>query len=399
MKILPVLPAVIGLPVFAFLALQVIVPGYYKLTAVPVHAGAGSVPVHAAAATDARFVAAAEAASRSARALASSSNLAGLSVAVGVDGRLVWAAGFGWADIAAQQPVTPDTQFRIGAVSMPLTAAGVGLLVERGQLDLDAPVQEYVPDFPRHDVPISTRQAMAHTAGFRHFRGERDYLPQQHCESVSQSLDLFAGDDLEFAPGTAWDFSSYGWMLVSAVVESAAGTRFDRYMAQEVFAPLGMRDTVPDDATRPIPQRTQFYWPRAWKDTSYGLEHPQEVDYSCFGGAAGYLSTPSDLVRFGLAMNAHALLDARTTELLQAPVALPSGKSTGYGLGWFVDRVEFAGADTLRVGHPGMAVGGMTSLQRFPEHGIVVAVSSNVTYPEVAPFAAEVARLFSAARA
>ena len=79
--------------------------------------------------------------------------------------------GFGWADLEQRVPVTPLTRFRIGSVSKPLTAAALGLLVERGELDLDAPVQEYVPDFPTKRWPITTRQVAGHVAGIRHYQG------------------------------------------------------------------------------------------------------------------------------------------------------------------------------------------------------------------------------------
>ena len=93
----------------------------------------------------------------------------GLSVAVGVDGAIVWSEGFGYADLAAKKPVTRDTRFRIGSISKSIAAAGLMLLVERGQLDLDAPVQKYVPDFPvKKEGVITTRLLAGHLAGIRH---------------------------------------------------------------------------------------------------------------------------------------------------------------------------------------------------------------------------------------
>jgi CubicO group peptidase (beta-lactamase class C family) len=95
----------------------------------------------------------------------------GASVAVGIGGQIVWAEGFGWADVELGVPVTTLTRFRVGSVSKPITAAGLGLLVERGQVDLDAPIQTYLPDFPEKRWPVTTRQLGGHTAGIRHYRG------------------------------------------------------------------------------------------------------------------------------------------------------------------------------------------------------------------------------------
>src|SRR5262245_27751444 len=96
----------------------------------------------------------------------------GIQVAIAVDGNLVWSQGFGYADLARKIPVTNESQFRVGSVSKALTAAAVGLLYERGVLDLDAPVQRYVPTFPDKGYPITTRQLAGHLAGIRHYRGD-----------------------------------------------------------------------------------------------------------------------------------------------------------------------------------------------------------------------------------
>ncbi|HUR21689.1 MAG TPA: serine hydrolase domain-containing protein, partial [Vicinamibacterales bacterium] len=104
------------------------------------------------------------------RARLAEQNLPGLSVAVGVEGEIAWAEGFGWADLGSKVPVAPRTSFRIGHVSKPLTSAAVGLLREQGRLHLDAEIQEYVPAFPRKEWPVTLRQLMGHVAGVRHYR-------------------------------------------------------------------------------------------------------------------------------------------------------------------------------------------------------------------------------------
>jgi hypothetical protein len=154
-----------------------------------------------------------------ARALVAEEKLPGLSLAVALNGEIVWAEGFRWADLENQTPVTPATLFRIGGVSKTLTAAAVGLLSERARLDLDAPVQRYVPSFPEKEWPISTRQLMAHTAGIRH-HGE--IFRESSCADDAERLAIFAGDPLRFRPGTEYFYSNYGWVLVGAVVAAAA---------------------------------------------------------------------------------------------------------------------------------------------------------------------------------
>ena len=352
-------------------AAAIIVPAVgalvFFLTISPVHTDPASVPSRAAAPPAERYSRAVEETRRLARSLVVDENLPGLSLAVAVDGKIAWAEGFGWADVERRTPVTPPTLFRTGGVSMPLTAAAVGLLHERGRLDLDAPVQRYVPAFPRKQWPVSTRQLMGHVAGIRSPRFEHESLPTGRCAGVGEALPIFSADPLLFRPGTRYRPSVYGWILVSAVAESAAGEPFLKFVTREVFDRVGMEDTVPD-AAGDVPGRASFYFPRSFERTDLGLQdEAPRVDYSCWAGAGAFLSTPSDLVRFGSAMLKPGLLKAETIALLQEPLRLESGASTGYALGWKVENVLLGGAPARLLSHQGGSVGGTTSLMIFPD--------------------------------
>src|SRR5438552_14084215 len=122
-----------------------------------------------------------------------SSHIPGVQVAVAIDGTLVWSEGFGYADAARKRPVTRATQFRIGSVSKPLTAAAVALLYEEGKLDLDAPVQRYVPTFPDKGYPITTRQLAGHLAGIRHYKDQEFFLNRRFA-TVLDGLTIFQDD-------------------------------------------------------------------------------------------------------------------------------------------------------------------------------------------------------------
>ncbi|HLA14217.1 MAG TPA: serine hydrolase domain-containing protein, partial [Gemmatimonadaceae bacterium] len=203
---------------------------------------------------------------------------------------------------------------------------------------------------------------------------------------------------LLFEPGTEYRYSSYGWILVSAAVEAVSGERFLTFMKKQVFEPLGMKDTTPDSATEPIPGRVTFYFPQFAADPRYGLHLMRPIDYSCYAGSSAFLSTPSDLVRFGMAINSGKLLQPATVELLQAPQRLASGQETGYGLGWDLETVALAGEQTRSVGHDGESLGGMVaSLKTFPEHGIVVSVTSNISYADTSGVALKIAQAFAQA--
>jgi hypothetical protein len=123
------------------------------------------------------------------------------------------------------------------------------------------------------------------------------------------------------------------------------------------------------------------------------------LDYSCYAGASVFLSTPSDLVRFALAMNGGRLLQRSTVALLQTSQRLRSGEETGYGLGWKLDTETIAGSPTRVVGHDGDVLGGnAAALKTFPEHGISVAVLSNISYSNTPAIALRIAQAFADAR-
>jgi serine beta-lactamase-like protein LACTB, mitochondrial len=206
----------------------------------------------------------------------------------------------------------------------------------------------------------------------------------------------FAERPLLFEPGTQYHYSSYGWIVVSAAVEAAADEPFLTFMRKQVFEPLGMDDTRADSATESIPDRATPYFPRFGADPPYGLHLMREIDYSCYAGSSVFLSTPADLVRFGMAINSGMLLEPATVQLLQTSQQLASGEETGYGLGWDLETVTLAGGQTRVVGHDGDSLGGMVaSLMTSREHGIVVSVTSNISYADTFAVALSIAQTFA----
>lgn len=308
----------------------------------------------------------------------------GASVTVVKDGDVVWSEGFGWADVEQRVAVTPLTRFRIGSVSKSLTSIGLGLLVQDGKLDLDAPIQRYVPSFPVKKAPVTARELAGHTAGIRHYRGS-EMLIQRHYANVTEALDIFRDDTLLFAPGTRFAYSSYGFNLLSAAMERAASEPFVQFMTRRVFEPLGLRHTVAEYADSLIPFRAHFYTPA---DSGGGIINAPYVDNSYKWAGGGFLSTTEDLARVGQLLLDGALLQPNTREMLWTSQRTTDGKETGYGMGWFVDRDA---AGRRRVFHSGGSVGGTAYLLIYPDQHLVLAllVNSDRTFVRAAPRLAE----------
>lgn len=235
----------------------------------------------------------------------------GIGVAVIQDGEALWVEGVGWSDREAGSPVDPTgTRFRIYSVAKPMTAAAAGRLMERGVLDPNAPVQSYVPDFPAHDPPITTMQLATHTSGIRHYADGAEAAGTRHCESVADALPIFANDPLVHPPGAGETYSSWGFVLLSAVVAGAADTGFVPAMSALVFEPAGMTGIALDDPTVPVTGRARFY-----TETGGAIAPAPEVDNRCKWGAGGFVATAYDVAAFGAAMLDGTLLSDRTLEL------------------------------------------------------------------------------------
>ncbi len=292
----------------------------------------------------------------------------GISVSVSVGGELVWSKGFGYADMEAMTEVDPGlTMFRVGSVSKTLTAATLGQLYEQGKIDFDNEVQVYTPDFPKKKYPITVRQVAGHTAGIRHYRGD-EFMSDKYYATVEEGLTIFENDPLLFEPDTRYSYSSYGWNLMSAIIENASDKKFLDYMI-EVFDAMGMDHTMADIAAEDIPNRTHFYY----VDNGTVKEAPY-VDNSYKWAGGGFIGTSEDLVRFGNVYLDNDFTSEATFNMLTKSHTLKDGSKTNYGIGW---RSGINDQGMVWVGHSGGSVGGITMFAIYPEQDLVVAMCSN----------------------
>ena len=293
----------------------------------------------------------------------------GLSVAVAVDGQIVYSEGFGYADLEQRVPAWPTTKFRIGSVSKPLTAVALVQLVEQGKIDLNAPIQKYVPSFPDKGAVITLRMLAGHLAGIRHYKDD-EFTISKHYDKVVDGLKIFADDPLVSPPGKEFHYSSYGFNLVSAAIESASGENFLPYMHAHVFGPLGLRNTVADQPAEIIAERARFYD----KPKDKPEQNAPYVDNSYKWAGGGFLSTSEDLARFGSALLQPGFLKPESLRLLFTSQKTTDGKETGYGMGWFVGKSK-SGQRIFQ--HSGGSVGGSSQLILYPDAHVVVAMVCN----------------------
>jgi serine beta-lactamase-like protein LACTB, mitochondrial len=293
----------------------------------------------------------------------------GTSVAVAVGDDIVWSQAFGFADVERQRPVSRATQFRVYEVAMPLTATMMARLSDEGRLDLDAPIQRYVPGAQDGGFTVTVRSLAAHVSGARDFENEED--APAPCATARDAVKRLPPEMFVRPPGLVFTKSRPGYLLLSAALESASGKSFGDLLAETIAAPTGMSLTMVDDPGRFLPGRTLFY-ERGW----FGLlRSARAVDTSCRWGAGGLVSTTGDLALFGAALLRGDIVRRETLEAMFTTQTTRAGAKTGYGLGWHVET-DARGRRVLW--HGGRGVGGRSAIVLVPHARLVCVMLSNI---------------------
>lgn len=311
-----------------------------------------------------------------------------VSVAVAVRGQLVWADARGFADIRSRIPATPETVYAIGSVSKPITAALTALMWERGLLDIDTDIRNYVASFPVKQHPTTLRQLLSHQAGIRHY--DFALIPPIFSESArnreftstEESLALFANDPLLFEPDTNFNYSTYGYTLIGAAIENVAGQSYAAALKQYVLDPLGMGSTAIDEAQNISGVRATDYVATFSKRAV--IQAPEtNSSYKWPGG--GLVSTPTDLAAFGSALLGDRLLNEETRKTMLTPRQLANGELNPqhYGLGLRIGGLLMTDGTTGEeriiplLNHGGSRAGSTAILLIVPDHELVVAMAAN----------------------
>lgn len=309
----------------------------------------------------------------------------GLSAAVAQDLRLVWSGGFGMADLENSVPARPSTIYRLGSISKPITAVAVMQLAERDKLDLDAPIQKYVPSFPEKPWPITARLLLAHLSGIRHYRDPAEVMSTRHYTDLLEPLKIFAADPLLFEPGAKHLYSTYGYVLLGVAVEGASGMKFLDYLRQNIFGPAGMERIRDDSVHDIIPLRARGYRKMPWGE----IQNCALADTSNKIPGGGLVSTAEDLVKFAIALNKGVLLKKASVEQMYTLQTTRDGQPAPYGLGWRIQ--ELAGKKW--VGHDGSQPGTSTFLLVLPSDGFAVAILTNLEGLNLGPLALRMAQV------
>lgn len=310
--------------------------------------------------------------------------LPGATIAVLQDDKIIYAKGYGYANLSARTPVKPEDRFQIGSISKQFVATAILLLMEEGKLALDDSVTKYIPGLPDNWRGVTIRHLLDHTSGL-------PMDPPQ--EFASRFADVLTGSDadriaavaaipLKTAPGAKFEYSNVGYGLLGMLAGKLAGMDYYEFLQQRVFRPLGMSSVRKVDSADAMMGAAAL----GYRQEGNGVleaHSPNLFRYAALG-AGGLAMNVLDMAKWDAALYGNQVLKpASMAEMSRPQVAL--GRTSSYGLGWFLDTLD--GHFVMR--HSGGMDGYTTEYRRFRDDHFSVIVFTNLRYPGDGPSGAE----------
>lgn len=305
---------------------------------------------------------------------ASTDKFAG-TVLLAKDGKPIFTGAYGMTDREKKIPNTLSTKFRIGSMNKMFTAVSILQLVQAGKIALNDPVGKYLTDYPNKEIAtkVTIQHLLTHTGGTGDFFGPQFEAHRLELKTLQDYLELYGERAPEFAPGSRWVYSNYGFLMLGVIVERVSGKTYYDYVDENIYKPAGMTSTASLPEDQNVRDRSVGY-------TQFGGEalrpNTDTLPYRSTSAGGGY-STVEDFLGFANALTSHKLLNAQNTDLLTTgKVDTPRGDKYAFG---FMDNG--AGTAMRHFGHGGGAPGMNGDLQIFPQTGYVVVVLSNLDPP------------------
>ncbi len=305
-------------------------------------------------------------------------NSPGAAVIAVQDGKVVYRKAVGMADLELDVPLKPDSVFRLGSVTKQFTAVASLMLVEEGKLALSDPITKFLPDYPTQGHVITVEHLLTHTSGIQSYTGMPGWMATkiQADMTLTELIDGFKKEPMEFAPGTRWSYDNSGYVLLGAIIEKASGTPYATFLKRRIFVPLGMSSTNYGGNEEIIPRRVRGYSRRPGGDANaryLSMTQPH--------AAGALVSTVDDLAAWDAALYTEKLVKQASLEKAWTPYVLANGKATTYGYGWSVSSLR--GRKTVE--HGGGIFGFSTYVLRVPKERVFVAVLCNSDAPNTDP--------------
>lgn len=334
----------------------------------------------------------------------------GLAALVKDRGRVLFEKGYGVRELPSDARIDPQTNFRLASFTKQFTATAIMLLVHDGKLQYDDHLTDIFPEFPAYGRAITIRQLLTHTSGLPNYEAlmeqeEKAKGPIWSAEHQIQDPEVLALLEKQtagkFAPGTSWDYSNSGYVVLGLIIAKVAGMPYREFLYQKIFSSVGMNHTVVyQKGINEVTRRALGYT----KEKDAFVETDQSATSATLGDG-GIYSNVADLGKWDEALQKHTLLSEKEMLSALTPVTLADGtephwpkhgdsdnlapgQPVSYGYGWFLDPYE----GHPRMWHYGSTVGFRTVIERFPADNLTIIILSNRTDLAPAALAEKVAK-------
>ena len=305
--------------------------------------------------------------------------MVGVTSGIYKDGKVVWEGGVGYQDMENSIAAKSNTLHRTASIAKPMTAIAILQLYEQNKLELDVSIQKYLPDFPKKEKAITIRQLLHHTSGIKAYQSNKEASNTKNYPTLTDAMTVFKDRDLNHQPGTNYHYTTYGYVVLGAIVERVSGMSFRDYMKQNIWEKVGMKNTDVEIFGKQYANKSKLYR----KNASAKFIADIQTDLSVKIPGGGFYSTVNDLLKFGAAILNNKLISAATFEMMIKDSGLKK-RGNPYGMGWFIYGKSSDASGKL-IGHSGSQSGTSTQLMIYLDQKIVVATMSNTagTWPEV----------------
>ena len=305
-----------------------------------------------------------------------------------VNGVTLWQKSLGMSDEYQNKIFTSTTLTRIASIAKPMTAIAIMQLVDKGLLQLDSPITDYIPNVSFEDnSSITLRHLLAHRSGIDAYKKVKEMENTKEYEQLSDVLHVFKNRDLKFEPGTDYFYTSYGYVVLGVIIEEVSGLTFEEYMIKNVWRPIAMNDTGVEHFDENYENKSQLYHHHNGKS-----KKRKQNNLSNRIPAGGLYSTLEDLLKFGNAILQNKLI-SETSLAEMVKIQSPRDDGNPYGLGWFLYGPH--PHENLLIGHSGEQTGCSAQIFINRKRGSVVVTLTNTSrrWPEVMEFIARLHNL------
>jgi len=297
----------------------------------------------------------------------------GIAAGVSVKGSLIWSNAAGYDNEKSKLLLKVTSPLRIASIVKPMTAVAILQMVEAGKLDLDAPVQDYLPNYPKSPKgTITTRHLLGHSSGIGAYKNGKERENRTNYPTLNDALQIFQNRELLNAPGTQFNYTSYGYVVLGRIIEQISGMSYDDYMHENIFKPAGMTSTFLEDSEQNKQELGAVYHRKG----NGKIKEIKPTDLSDRIPAGGYRSTIGDILKFGEALIQNSLITQASFKIMMLDTGLKKeGNPYGLGLYLYGSNPELGNV----IGHTGAQLGCSSFMMILPDSESVVVTIANTS--------------------